>query len=88
MGRPKALYGVSNLDHHGDEIMKQLSHGVAKAVIARMYGSSWQTVHNWVRWKVMIRLVGKEQYDHMRNQGKKVHIWNRYGPAGYPTLSP
>ena len=62
---------MSNLDHHGVEIIKLLSHGVAKAAIARMYDSSWQTVHNWVRWKVMVRLVGKEQYDHMRNQGKK-----------------
>ena len=61
---------MSNLDHHGVEIIKLLSHGVAKAAIARMYDSSWQTVHNWVRWKVMVRLVGKEQHDHMRNQGK------------------
>lgn len=26
-----------------------MSHGVAKAAIARMYGASWQTVHVWVR---------------------------------------
>ena len=32
-----------------DEIRKLLSHGVAKAAIAEMYGSSWQTVHAWVR---------------------------------------
>ena len=61
---------MSNLDHHGVEIIKLLSHGVAKAAIARMYDSSWQTVHNWVRRKVMVRLAGKEQNDHMRNQGK------------------
>ena len=80
---------MSNLDYHGDEIMKLLSHGVAKEAIARMYDSSWQTVHNWVRWKVMVRLVVKEQHDHMRNQGKKTFISGRdYGPAGYPILSP
>jgi len=65
---------VSNLDYHGDEIMKLLSHGVAKEAIARMYDSSWQTVHNWLRRKVMVRLVGKEQHDHMRNKEKIVHI--------------
>ena len=49
LGRPKGSYGVSKLDQHEDEILKLLSHGVAKAAIARMYGSSWQTVHAWVR---------------------------------------
>jgi DNA invertase Pin-like site-specific DNA recombinase len=49
LGRPKGSYGVSKLDQHEDEIRKPISHGVAKAAIARMYGSSWQTVHVWVR---------------------------------------
>jgi putative DNA-invertase from lambdoid prophage Rac len=49
LGRPKGSYGVSKLDQYEDEIRKLLSHGVAKAAIARMYGSSWQTVHPWVR---------------------------------------
>lgn len=49
LGRPKGSYGVSKLDQHRDEIIKLLLHGVAKAAIARMYGSSWQTVHTWVR---------------------------------------
>ena len=49
LGRPKGSYGVSKLDQHEEEIRKLLSHGVAKAAIARMYGSSWQTVHAWVR---------------------------------------
>ena len=49
LGRPKGSYDVSKLDRHSDEIRKLLSHGVAKAAIARMYGSSWQTVHAWVR---------------------------------------
>ena len=82
LGRSKGSYGVSKLDQHEDEIRKLLSHGVAKAAIARMYDSSWQTVHNWVRWKVMVRLVGKEQHDHMRNQGEIVHIWNRLWSGG------
>ncbi len=51
LGRPKGSFGVSKLDQHEDEILKLLSHGVAKAAIARMYGSSWQTVHNWVQRK-------------------------------------
>jgi DNA invertase Pin-like site-specific DNA recombinase len=50
LGRPKGSHGVSKLDLHEDDIRKKLlSHGVAKAAIARMYGSSWQTVHAWVR---------------------------------------
>ena len=49
LGRPKGSYDVSKLDRHSDEIRKLLSHGVAKAAIARMYGSSWQMVHAWVR---------------------------------------
>jgi len=40
-----ASYGVSKLDQYGDDIWKMLSHGVAKAAIARMYKCSWQTVH-------------------------------------------
>ena len=40
LGRSKGSYGVSKLDQHKDEILKLLSHGVAKAAIARMYGSS------------------------------------------------
>jgi len=40
---------LRKLDQYEDEISKLLSHGVAKAAIARMYGSSWQTVHAWVR---------------------------------------
>jgi DNA invertase Pin-like site-specific DNA recombinase len=38
LGRPKGSFGVSKLDQHADEIRKLLSHGVAKAAIARMYG--------------------------------------------------
>jgi DNA invertase Pin-like site-specific DNA recombinase len=49
LGRPKGSLGVSKLDQHADVIRKLLSHGVAKAAIARMYGSSRQTVHAWVR---------------------------------------
>ena len=49
LGRPKGSYGVSKLDQHEDEIRKLPSHGIAKAAIARMYGSCWQTVHAWVR---------------------------------------
>ena len=49
LGRPKGSFGVSKLDQYEDEIRKLLSHRVAKATIARMYGSSWQTVHAWVR---------------------------------------
>jgi len=49
LGRPKGSYGVSKLDQHADDIRKLLSHGVAKAAIARLYGCSWQTAHNWVR---------------------------------------
>ena len=45
LGRPKGSYGASKLEQHEDEIRKLLSHGVAKAAIARMYGSSWHTVH-------------------------------------------
>jgi hypothetical protein len=40
LGRPKGSFGVSKLDQHEDEIRKLLSHGVAEAAIARMYGSS------------------------------------------------
>jgi len=36
LGRPKGSYGVSKLDQHADEIRKLLSHGVAKAAIARI----------------------------------------------------
>ena len=49
LGRPKGSYGVSKLDQHEDEIRKLPSNGVAKAAIARMYGSCWQTVHAYVR---------------------------------------
>lgn len=49
LGRPKGSFGVSKLDQYEDEIRKLLSHGVAKAAIARMHGCSWQTVHAWVR---------------------------------------
>jgi len=49
LGRPKGSYGVSKLDQHEDEIRKLLAHGVAKTTIAKSYGSSWQTVHTWVR---------------------------------------
>jgi DNA invertase Pin-like site-specific DNA recombinase len=49
LGRPKQSFGVSKLDQHEDEIRKLLSHGVSKAAIARMYGSSWQTVQSWAR---------------------------------------
>ena len=35
VGRPKGLYGVSKLDQNEEEILKLLSHGVAKAAIAR-----------------------------------------------------
>jgi DNA invertase Pin-like site-specific DNA recombinase len=49
LGRPKESYGVSKLDQYEDEIRKLLSHGVAKAAIARMHGCSWQTVHAWMR---------------------------------------
>ena len=31
---------MSKLDQHEDEILKLLSHGVAKAAIARMYGAA------------------------------------------------
>ena len=51
LGRPKGSYGVSKLDQHEDDIRKLLSHGVAKAAIARMHGCSWQTVHAWIRRK-------------------------------------
>jgi DNA invertase Pin-like site-specific DNA recombinase len=51
LGRPKGSYGVSKLDQYGDDIRKLLSHGVAKAAIARMYGCSWQTVHTWTQRK-------------------------------------
>ena len=49
LGRPKGSYGVSRLDQYEENIRKLLSHGVAKAAIARMYGASWQTVHAWIR---------------------------------------
>ena len=49
--RPKGSFDVSKLDQYEDEIRELLSHGVAKAVIARMYGCSWQTVHARVRRK-------------------------------------
>lgn len=49
LGKPKGSFGVSKLDQHADEIRKLLSHGVSKTAIARMYGSSWQTIHAWVR---------------------------------------
>ena len=45
---------MSKLDQQADEILKLLSHGVAKAAIARVYGSSWQTVHAWVRKRVVV----------------------------------
>lgn len=51
LDRQKGSYGVSKLYQHEDEIRRLLSHGVAKAAIARMYGSSWQTVHAGVRRK-------------------------------------
>ena len=51
LGRPKGSYGVSKLDQYGDDIRKMLSHGVAKAAIARMYDCSWQTVHTWTQRK-------------------------------------
>ena len=51
LGRPKGSYGVSKLDQYGDDIRKLLSHGVAKAAIARMYDCSWQTVHTWTQRK-------------------------------------
>ena len=51
LGQPKGSCGVSKLDQHEDEIRKLLSHGVAKAAIARMHGCSVQTVHAWVRRK-------------------------------------
>ena len=51
LGRPKGSYGVSKLDQYGDDIRKLLSHGVAKAAIARMYKCSWQTVHTWTQRK-------------------------------------
>jgi DNA invertase Pin-like site-specific DNA recombinase len=41
LGRPNGSFGVSKLDQHEDEIRKLLSHCVAKAAIARMYGSSY-----------------------------------------------
>jgi DNA invertase Pin-like site-specific DNA recombinase len=53
LGRPQGSYGVSKLDRHEDEIRKLVSHGVAKAAIARSYGCSWQTVHAWVRRKLV-----------------------------------
>lgn len=49
LGRPKGSYRVSKLDQYEDEIRRLLSHGVAKAAIARMHGCSWQTVHAWMR---------------------------------------
>ena len=51
LGRPKGSFGVSKLDQYGDDIRKLLSHGVAKAAIARMYDCSWQTVHTWTQRK-------------------------------------
>ena len=51
LGRPKGSYGVSKLDQYGDDIRKMLSHGVAKAAIARTFGCSWQTVHTWTQRK-------------------------------------
>jgi putative DNA-invertase from lambdoid prophage Rac len=60
LGRPKGSYGVSKLDQHEDDIQKLLSHGVAKAAIARMYGSSWQTVHTWVRRRKEVASVFKQ----------------------------
>ena len=48
-GRLKGSYHVSRLDQYDGEIRKLLSHGVANAAIARIYGSSWQTVHKWLR---------------------------------------
>jgi len=51
LGRPKGSFGVSKLDQYGDDIRKMLSHGVAKAAIARMYDCSWQTVHTWTKRK-------------------------------------
>ena len=53
LGRPKGSYGVSKLDQYENEIRKLLSHGVAKAAIARMYGCSWQTMHTWVGRKLI-----------------------------------
>jgi len=53
LSRPKGSYGVSKLDQHEAEILKLLSHCVAKAAIARMHECSWQTVYAWVRRKAL-----------------------------------
>ncbi len=49
LGRPKGSLGKSKLDGKEAEIQSYLDKGVNKANVARIFGVSWPTIHNFIK---------------------------------------
>ncbi len=49
LGRPKGALGKSKLDGKEKEIQGYLDKGVNKANVARIFGVSWPTIHNFMK---------------------------------------